>query len=101
MKGEPHGQIEMVLRGVRHIAPLSALLVLEVPVPVGCSNPRCTDLSGGSELTAASKACSGCKVVRYCSRACQVAHCKQRLQQEQDGRKGTGNAAGEGMGLIN
>jgi hypothetical protein len=44
---------------------------------VGCSHPRCTNLSGPSAqgLVAGHKGvvCSGCRVARYCSPACQKA----------------------------
>ena len=76
---------------------LLQVLMLEVPLPIGCSNPRCTSLQGGSEA-AAMKMCSDCKVVGYCDRACQVAHWKAhkgvcaRLQQlgegHEQGKKG-------------
>ena len=65
----------------------------EVPMPVGCGNPMCTDLGGDSEL-AYKKTCMGCNVVHYCSRECQVAHweshkglCK-RVQEEQKENEG-------------
>ena len=46
----------------------------EVPVSVGCSNPACVSLTGVSEVAVSNKACTGCKVVYYCSRECQVDH---------------------------
>ena len=45
-----------------------------------CNNPRCSNMAGTSEVglvvgegRAARGVCSGCKVVSYCSRRCQVA----------------------------
>ena len=69
---------------------LAEVLLAEVHTPLGCSNPRCANLAGESEVLIASKSCSRCKVVWYCSRNCQTAHwdahkrlCKQlRKQQE-------------------
>ena len=67
---------------------LGELLVEQVPSPIGCNNPGCGDLRGLSELTASCKTCTGCGVVKYCSRACQVGHWKvhkdmcKRLQGE-------------------
>ena len=55
---------------------LGQLLMEEVPSPIGCNNPGCGDLRGLSELTASCKTCTGCGVVKYCSRACQVGHWK-------------------------
>jgi len=48
--------------------------------PTACNNPRCSDLSGPSELllvSGRSKMCAGCLVARYCSRGCQRQHWKQ------------------------
>ena len=52
---------------------LLLVLLLEVPLPTGCNNPWCSSLEGELEANAV-KMCSKCKVVGYCSRACQVAH---------------------------
>ena len=67
---------------------LGRVFLAEVPVSVGCSNPACVSLAGASEVAVSNKACTGCKVVYYCSRVCQVAHwkvhkklCKQLKQQ--------------------
>ena len=53
------------------------LLLQEVPLPLGCSNLTCLNLAGMSEVALAHNPCSGCKVARYCSRECQVAHWEQ------------------------
>ena len=55
---------------------LSQLLLVEVPMSLGCSNPGCVGLAGQSEVAVSNKACTGCKVVYYCSRGCQVDHWK-------------------------
>ena len=55
---------------------LGEVFLAEVPVSVGCSNPVCVSLAGASEVAVSNKACTGCKVVYYCSRGCQVDHWK-------------------------
>jgi hypothetical protein len=48
-------------------------------VPHCCNNPGCANASGMTEkaiVSGKSCLCSGCKVARYCGRACQVAHWK-------------------------
>ena len=52
-------------------------LLQEVPLPFGCSNLGCSNLAGLSEVAAASKGCSWCRGVRYCSTECQMAHLEQ------------------------
>jgi hypothetical protein len=51
-----------------------------MPHSNACNNPACTNLGGLSEqqlVTGGSCHCSGCRVARYCSKACQAAHWKQ------------------------
>ena len=56
-----------------------------------CGNPRCASLEGASEAAARGHKCSGCRLVRYCSRQCSVADwpqhklCCKLLQQEAAG----------------
>ena len=45
-----------------------------------CNNPNCSNLSGPSELQLVkgrSSTCSGCRVARYCGKACMKQHWKQ------------------------
>ena len=45
--------------------------------PRACSHPNCTTIVGCSEASAlGGKRCAGCRLVRYCGRACQVADWK-------------------------
>jgi hypothetical protein len=59
---------------LRQLLRLNELLLQEVPLPVGCSNPACLDLSGDAEVKVSKKACTACKAVCYCSSECQAAH---------------------------
>jgi len=48
--------------------------------PYACNNPRCTNLSGPSEVrlvTGHNTKCGGCRVARYCSRQCLKQHWRQ------------------------
>ena len=51
-------------------------MVAALPLPLGCNNPRCTNLDGVSEASAA-KVCSGCKRAHYCGTACAKAHWRE------------------------
>ncbi|GAB4815512.1 hypothetical protein N2152v2_002558 [Parachlorella kessleri] len=42
-----------------------------------CANPMCTNVRGCSEGRLRGRRCSGCGVVRYCSRECQLQHWQQ------------------------
>jgi hypothetical protein len=56
------------------------LALCSFAVPCMCNNPGCTSMAGLSELVAVSGRsciCAGCRVARYCGRACQRAAWKQ------------------------
>jgi len=45
-----------------------------------CNHPGCVDVAGLSKkqlVNGAANACAGCRVARYCSKACQAKHWKQ------------------------
>ena len=86
---------EQELEFVEDVVRLAEVLLAEVHTPLGCSNPRCVNLAGPSELQLARKSCNACKVVYYCSRECQTAHwgthkhqCKKLKQEQGDKRQG-------------
>lgn len=50
-------------------------LLTEVPLPVGCNNPACTNLEGVAEASlSVNKRCSSCLAAHYCSKQCQTEH---------------------------
>jgi hypothetical protein len=56
------------------------LALCSFAVPCMCNNPGCTSMAGLSELASVSGrscVCGGCRVARYCGRACQRAVWKQ------------------------
>ena len=67
--------VEQQKQLLRELLVVFQMLEEEVPLPLGCSNPGCMELSGLSEVAAHfTKACSACKVVRYCCSKCQKQH---------------------------
>ena len=75
-KQQPAGVNQQQLQLLQDMLRVSQLLLAEVPCTLGCANPECVELRGSSEVKVSSKACTACKVVCYCSKACQVAHWK-------------------------
>ena len=61
----------------REMVVLFELLLEEVPSPLGCNNPGCSNLSGFTEADEAGSVCTRCHEARYCSRQCQVDHWEQ------------------------
>ena len=61
----------------REMVVLFELLLEEVPSPLGCNFPGCSNLSGFTEAEEADIVCTRCQEARYCSRQCQVDHWEQ------------------------
>jgi hypothetical protein len=58
----------------------TGLALTALPVEGACNSPSCTNMAGPSDLLTVSGrscVCGGCRVARYCSRACQRQHWKQ------------------------
>ena len=57
------------------------LALCSMPAGTVCNNPLCKsltpELSEQQLVVGSSRRCSGCRVARYCSKGCQVAHWKQ------------------------
>ena len=61
----------------RELVVLFELLLEEVPSPLGCNFPGCSNLSGFTEADEAGSVCTRCQEARYCSMQCQVDHWEQ------------------------
>lgn len=61
---------------VQKLRPLGIALSA-LPLSCDCNNPGCVNVDGVLEGTASFSKCAGCRMVRYCSRQCQVQHWKQ------------------------
>jgi hypothetical protein len=54
--------------------------LFNMPISTACNNLRCSSMAGLSEqqlVVGTARLCAGCRVARYCCRACQVAAWKQ------------------------
>jgi hypothetical protein len=77
----------------------TGLALCSFAVPCMCNNPGCTSMPGLSELAAVSGRsciCAGCRVARYCGRACQRAAWKRH--KPECGALSAAAAAAEGAG---
>ena len=61
----------------REMVVLFDVLLEEVPSPLGCNFPGCSNLSGFTEADEVGSVCTRCQEARYCSRQCQVDHWEQ------------------------
>ena len=74
---------------------LCDVLLAEVPIPVGCSNPSCLNLAGESEVGLAKKVCTGCKVVYYCGRRTWAYVVSSRSSSRSQCRKGASGSSSD------
>ena len=93
------GAPEQQLLLLQELLLLAKLLLQEVPLPLGCSNLTCLSLTSMSEVALAHNPCSGCRVARYCSRECQVAHWEQHKGLCKQLQKGKGKGQQEQQGV--
>ena len=63
-------QVELLQK----LAAFFQLVLRELPLPVGCNNPSCVNMDGVSEIVAAARGCSKCRVTYYCCEECLLAH---------------------------
>ena len=71
------GDIEGLQDLGQELVVLFELLLEEVPSPLGCNFPGCSNLSGFTEADEAGSVCTRCQEARYCSKQCQVDHWEQ------------------------
>jgi hypothetical protein len=72
MTGEMRQQLDVLLTD---LLGLFGSLLGEVPLPVGCNNPACTNLEGVAEASlSVNKRCKSCLAAHYCSKQCQTEH---------------------------
>jgi hypothetical protein len=75
MSGEMRQQLGALLTD---LLGLFSSLLSEVPLPVGCNNPACTNLEGVAEASlSVNKRCKSCLAAHYCSKQCQTEHWAQ------------------------
>ena len=84
----------------REMVVLFELLLEEVPSPLGCNFPGCSNLSGFTEVDAAGSMCIRCQEARYCSKQCQVGHWEQHKKACRRLRKQAEAAVAAGEGTV-
>jgi len=76
LKTVPRGWVQAAAQALKALG----VTLNTLAIPHACNNPRCSNLSGPSELQlvgGCSATCAGCLTGRYCSKLCQRAHWKQ------------------------
>ena len=100
LKGIGGYDVEGVQDFGREMVVLFELLLEEVPSPLGCNNPECSNLSGFIEADEAGSVCTRCHEARYCSRQCQVGHWEQHKKACRRLRKQAEAAAAAGERTV-
>jgi hypothetical protein len=79
-QGTQQGLTDASLAALVQQLQATGAMLSSIAVPPFCNNPDCTNLSGPSEVwlvSGRSCICAGCRIARYCGRACQRAAWKQ------------------------
>ena len=79
-QGTHQGLTDASLAALVQQLQVTGAMLSSIAVPHFCNNPACADLSGPTEVrlvSGRSCICAGCRIARYCGRACQRAAWKQ------------------------